>query len=474
MRFHTMNHRALALGLACLAFLASVSPLEAGAQGLRPSQGGGAGRGLSRALPATALPTPGAAVSGTRQADFIVAVVNSEPVTNNEVNARIARVEQNLASQGGTPPPRELLAREVLERLILEKILLQQARETGIRVDDYAVGQAEQNVARQNSVSVQEMHRRLAADGIDAKRFREELRNQLLVQRLRERDLESRVRVSDVEVEQYLREQQGSGDPANFSINLGHVLVRVPEDATPAVVAERQARAQAAADKARAAGADFAAVAREYSDASEGQRGGQLGLRPADRYPELFIESTLKAPVGGVVGPVRSPAGFHVLKVLEKTSPGMAAVVTQNHVRHILLRTNAQLTEAAAASRLAEYRRRILAGQATFEAMAREHSQDGSAKEGGDLGWAAPGRYVPEFEQAVEALQPGQISEPLVSRFGVHLIQLVERRETPLTPREQRDMARDAVREKKLEDAYTAWAQEQRGRAYVEYRDPPQ
>ncbi len=471
-----MNHRAFALGLACLTFLASLSPLQAGAQGLRPSGGGsGSAMGLSRTLPAATLPKPGnSAAPAIRQADFIVAVVNSEPVTNNEVNARVARVQQGIASQGGQMPPHDVLAREVLERLILEKILLQQARESGIRVDDYAVGQAEQNVARQNGVTVDEMHRRLAADGIDAKRFREELRSQIMVQRLRERDLESRVRVSDVEVEQYLRERQNSADPAKYSINLGHVLVRVPEDASPAVEAAAKARAQAAADKARAPGADFAAVAREYSDAPEGQRGGQLGLRTADRYPELFLDATAKAPVGGVVGPVRSPAGFHVLKVIEKTSAGMPAVVTQNHVRHILLRTNAQMSETAAAARLAEYRRRIETGQATFEALAREHSQDGSAKQGGDLGWAAPGRYVPEFEQAVESLQPGQVSEPVVTRFGVHLIQLVERREAPLTPREQRDLARDAVREKKLEDAYVTWAQEQRGRAYVEYREPPQ
>ena len=248
----------------------------------------------------------------------------------------------------------------------------------------------------------------------------------------------------------------------------------MPENASAAVVDAAQARAQAAAEKARVSASDFAALAREYSDAPEGKQGGQLGLRPADRYPELFIDAARKLPVGGVAGPVRSAAGFHVLKVLERTSAGMQAMVTQNHVRHILLRTNAQLNEATAAARLADYRRRILTGQASFEALAREHSQDGSAAQGGDLGWAAPGRYVPEFEQAVQTLQPGEVSPPVVSRFGVHLIQLVERREVPLTPREQRELARDAVREKKLEDAYTTWAQEQRARAYVEYREPPQ
>ena len=179
-------------------------------------------------------------------------------------------------------------------------------------------------------------------------------------------------------------------------------------------------------------------------------------------------------PVGGVAGPVRSGAGFHVLKVLERSQGVLPATVLKNHVRHILLRTNPQQNEAAAAQRLADYRRRIERGEATFEALAREFSQDGSAKQGGDLGWAAPGRYVPEFEQVVESLQPGQISEPLVSRFGVHLVQLLDRREVPLTPREQRELARNALQEKKLEDAYVTWAQEQRARAYVELRDPPQ
>lgn len=473
-RFRTMNHRAIALGIASAAFWATLVPLHASAQGLRPASGGTAGTGLSRAMAAPTLPAATRSTGGVRQADYIVAVVNFEPVTNNEVSARIARVALNIQSQGGQMPPHDLLAREVLERLILEKILLQQARETGIRVDDYAVDQAEKNVANQNGLTIEELRRRLMADGFDPKGFRDELRNQMLVQRLRERDLESRVRVSDVEVEQYLQDKQGSDEAQNSAINLGHVLIHVPEGAAADVVAAAQARAQAAADKARAPGADFAAIAREYSDAAEGRQGGELGLRPTDRYPELFLDATAKTPVGGVVGPVRSPAGFHVLKVLEKSNGSAAAMITQNHARHILLTTSAQLSESAAAERLLEYRRRIEMGQATFEGLAREYSKDGSAKQGGDLGWASPGRYVPEFEQALANLRPGQISDPVVSRFGVHLIQLVERRDVALTAREQRDLARDAVREKKLEDAYTTWAQEQRARAYVEFREPPQ
>ena len=468
---HTMKSRLLALGLVCLASLASQG---AGAQGVRTPGAAGVGVGRKPPPAAPAPQAPAAAASlAPRQADFIVAVVNSEPVTNHEVRLRLARLQRQVASQGGAQPPQELLAREALEQLILERAQLQLAREAGITVDDLAVEQAEQSVARQNEVTVPEMHRRLAADGIGREQFRQELRRQLTQQRLREREVDARVRVSDHEIDQYLREQGTGADQAQVDLNLGHILVAVPEGASPAQVAERQARAQAAADKARAGG-DFAALAREFSDAADAGAGGLMGLRPADRYPELFVQATQAVPVGGVAGPVRSGAGFHVLKVVDKPRSGMPATVVQSHARHILLRTGAQLSETAAAERLAEYRRRVQAGQADFADLAKEHSQDGSAKQGGDLGWSNPGSYVPEFEEAMNALKPGEISTPLVSRFGVHLIQLLERRETRLNPREQREMVRQMVRQKKIEDAYAVWAQELRGRAYVEYRDPPQ
>jgi len=458
-----MNPRAFAIGLVCLASFVSQG---AGAQGVRLPGAGGA------RVPATVIPPSASAGSATRQADFIVAVVNAEPVTNHEVRMRLARLQRQIAGQGGAQPPRDLLAREALEQLILERAQIQLARESGIVVDELAVDQAEQSVARQNEVSTAEMYRRLAADGVPREQFRQELRRQLMQQRLRERDVDARVRVSEQEIDQFLREQSSGADQAPLELSLGHVLVSVPEGASPAQVAERQARAQAVADKVRAGG-DFAALAREFSDAQDAAAGGLMGLRTADRYPDLFVEATQALPVGGVAGPVRSGAGFHVLKVIDKSRAGMPTTVTQSHARHILLRASAQLTETAAAERLQDYRRRIQAGQADFAALAREHSQDGSAKQGGDLGWSNPGAYVPEFEEAMSRLQPGEIAEPLVSRFGVHLIQLLERRETKLNPREQREMVRHAVRQKKIEEAYATWAQEVRGRAYVELRDPP-
>lgn len=458
-----MNPRAIAIGLVCLASFVSQGAV---AQGVRLP--GASGMGGVR------LPAPGTeAPAGPRQADFIVAVVNSEPVTNSEVRTRMGRLQRQVARQGGAQPPQELLAREALEQLIQELALVQLARESGIVVDDLAVDQAVQSVARQNEVSADEVYRRLAADGVARDTFRQELRRQLMQQRLREREVDARVRVSEPEIDQFLREQANGAGALPTEIQLGHVLVSVPEGASPAQVATAQARAQAVADKARAGG-DFGALAREFSEAPEASAGGLMGLRPADRYPDLFVEATKTLPVGGVAGPVRSGAGFHVLKVVDKTRAGMPTTVTQSHARHILLRTSAQLTETAAAERLADYRRRVLAGQADFAALAREHSQDASAKQGGDLGWSNPGSYVPEFEETMNALNTGDISQPLVSRFGVHLIQLIERREIRLTPREQREMVRQVVRQRKIEEAYATWVQEVRGRAYVELRDPPQ
>ena len=434
------------------------------AQGLRLSNDLGSPRGN--------LPAP--AAGQQRTADFIVALVNSEPVTNNEVRQRLLRVEQQIAQEGTAMPARDVLVREVLEQIINERAQAQQATELGITVDEAAVTQAEQSVAAQNQLTPDALRRRLAAEGIDINRFRNDLRNQILLQRVRERQVDSRVRVTDADIDDLIRERQGSNDLASLEMNLAHVLVTVPEGASPERVQELQARAQGVADRARG-GADFADLAREFSDAPERANGGLFGMRAANRLPALFVDATRSLNTGAVAGPLRSPAGFHVLKVIEKRQAGMPdANVTQTRARHILLRPGAQLSQAEAVSRLAGYRQQIASGQATFEALAREHSQDGSASQGGDLGWAGPGMFVPEFEQAMNALRPGEMSAPLVSRFGVHLIRVEERRQATLSQREQREMVRGLAREKKIDDALRVWAQDTRGRAFVEYRDPPQ
>ena len=303
-----MIHRFMALTVVSLSLLVT---LPVSAQGLRPASG--------------------AAVSTqpvvARQADYIVAVVNSEPITNSEVQREVQRLTQQIAQQRRPAPDSKDLARQVLESLIIQKTQLQLARESGVRVDEATIDQSVQNIARQNQMEVAELQRRLAADGVVLAQFRAQLRDQLLLTRLREREVEPRVRVSDQELDQYLREPQNNSDPADQEINLAQLLVTVPETATPGQVAALQAKAQRALERARA-GEDFVALVRELSDASDRATGGQLGLRAVNRYPPLFLQATNTLGVGELSALVRSDAGFHILKVLEKNSAGMPATMT--------------------------------------------------------------------------------------------------------------------------------------------------
>lgn len=409
-----------------------------------------------------------------QQADFIVAVVNSEPITNSEVRAEVLRASQQLAQQRQTVPPPAELRRLVLERMVNDRAQLQMARETGIRVDDAAIDQAEQAVARQNQVDVAGLRLRMAKDGMDATRVREQLRDQLLLTRLHEREVDARIRISDVDVDRAFQDQQASNaDPFAQDINLAHLLVAVPEKANAEQAAALFLQAKKILDRIRA-GEDFALLVQELS-AADRTNGGQLGLRRADRYPPSFVVATQNLKAGEVSEIVRSGAGFHILKVLEKRAPAaMTRTVVQSHARHILLRVTPQLTQAAALARLADFKKRIQAGTATFQSLARENSQDGSAAQGGDLGWASPGMFVPEFDEAMNRLTEGQVSDPVVSRFGVHLIELIERRRVELSPREVRELVRNQLHEARYEEAFTTWAQDVRARAFVEFREPPQ
>jgi len=406
--------------------------------------------------------------------DYIVAVVNSDPITNGEVRTATQRLLRELTQQRAAVPPMDELRRRVLERLINERAQLQVAAENGVRVDESAVDQAEQAVARQNQIDVAELRRRVAKDGIDAKQFRSQLRDQITLARLHEREVEARLRISEGDIDAAIAEQQVSNtDPQAQEINLANLLVAVPERASAEQVAELQQKAEKILARLRA-GEDFAALVQELSSADRAN-GGQLGLRRADRYPPSFVTATQGLAVGGISDIVRSGAGFHILKVVEKRVPSsLGRTVVQSHARHILLRLSPQLTQAAAIAQLSDFRKRIESGSATFQALAREHSQDGSAAQGGDLGWVAPGAFVPEFEEPMNRLADGQISQPVVSRFGVHLIQLIERRRVEMSEREVRESIRAKLRESRYEGAFANWAQDVRGKAFVEYREPPQ
>ncbi|MEY4909280.1 MAG: hypothetical protein RL260_2998 [Pseudomonadota bacterium] len=414
-------------------------------------------------------PIDALAQAARRSGDYIVAVVNQELVTNSEVQQRLLRAEQEAASSNTRLPDRDTLMRDLLDQLIDERAQLGAARDGGARVDEAEIDRAVTNVAAQNKITVQQLRERLRTEGMDFVRFRNNLRDQILLERVREREVQSRIRINDADIESWLVQQREKNGAAT-EYNIAQILLSVPENATPAVVTQRRAQGVALLQRLRS-GEEFAALVREASDGGK-DRGGEIGLRRADKLPDLFIEAVGPLRVGEVAPQVlRSGAGFHVVKLIERREA--ALTVAQQHARHILLLLGPKLTQDAAIRRLAGYKRQIEAGTAKFDDLARQHSEDGSAASGGDLGWASPGQFVPEFEQAMSALRPGSIAEPMVSRFGVHLIQLLERRDQRLEPREQREMARAALREQKAEDAYADWAREVRARAYVELRDPP-
>ena len=403
--------------------------------------------------------------------DFIVAVVDSQPITNHEVNVRAKLMLQQLnEQQKSVASPKEIL-KTSLEKLITEKALLQHAKEVGISVEDDAVSAAEQRLAAQNQTSVEALHKKVVAEGKSIASFRLGLKEQITLQRLSERNVPGRIKVSEIELDQAVRQRQNASIDTNPDIELGHVLIAVPERASEPEIAALQTKAESVLASLKR-GDDLARVAKEFSNGAERDKGGLMGVRPANRYPTLFVDATKILNVGDATL-VRSGAGFHVLKLVSKRASNIVTV-TQTHPRHILLRPGGQLSQTTARAQLAEYKRQIEAGKADFAKLAREHSQDASGPDGGDLGWVAPGMFVPEFEEVMNKLQIGQMADPLVSRFGVHLIQVLERREAPISERELRDMARNNLREKKFDETYQLWAQEVRGRAYVEYRDAPQ
>jgi peptidyl-prolyl cis-trans isomerase SurA len=403
--------------------------------------------------------------------DYIVAIVDAAPITNHEVNLRAPGLKDQLAKQGRPVLTGTALLNATLERLVVEKALLQHAKEFGITIEDDAVDQAEQRMAAQSQITVATLHKKIKSEGTSVERFRQDLRDQLVLQRLTDRNVPSRIKISDIEIEQAIRSRQTVNESTNPDIDLGHVFVAVSEKASAADISAAEAKAQTALAHLKR-GDDLARVAKEFSDSADREKGGLMGLRSASRYPTLFVDVTKNLSTGDVTL-VRSGAGFHVLKLVTKRSSNVVTV-TQTHPRHILLRPGGQLSQTTARAQLAEYKRQIEAGKADFSKLAREHSQDGSAAEGGDLGWVSPGMFVPEFEEVMDKLQPGQIADPTISRFGVHLIQVLERREAPVSERELREFARNSLREKKFDETYQLWSQEVRGRAYVEYRDAPQ
>ena len=398
--------------------------------------------------------------------DRIVAVVNDEVITQFDLALRTKLAVAQLSRQGTALPPAEVMERQVLERMISDRVQLQMAKETGIRIDDGQLEKILSRIAADNKMTLPQFREAIERDGLAFARFREDLRDEVLIGRLREREVDSRIVVTESEIDNFLKNSAAQG--SNDELSLAHILVRVPEGASPEQLAERRARAEQALGQVKA-GTDFGQVAAAFSDAPDALKGGAMGARPADRWPTLFSDAARGLKVGQVSPVLRSPAGFHVIRVVDRKVGGSSVLVQQTRARHILIRVNELVSEADANQRLRGLKERIENGT-SFGELARLHSDDGSAARGGELGWISAGDTVPPFERAMNQLKINEVSDPVRSDFGVHLIQVTERRSEDLSSERQRLVARQALRARKADEAYQEWVRQMRDRAFVNLR----
>ena len=398
--------------------------------------------------------------------DRIVAVVNDDVIVESEMGKRLDEVRRQLSQSGTAQPPEEALRRQVLERLIIDRLQLQMAERNGIRVDDTELNQAIERIARGNNLSLRQFRDVLANDGYDFGEFREQVRNEILLTRVRQRAVERRVNVTTQEVDNYLstQTQQSAGNEYRIS----HILIAVPEAASTDEIDAAQTKAEEVLTRLRA-GADFAAVAAEISDGQQALQGGDLGWRNERELPTIFSEQVRQLEKGGLSQPIRSPSGYHIVKVEDLRSDSRF-VVTQTHARHILVRSGGVIADEEIRTRLAKLKERIDNGE-SFADLARASSDDtGSANRGGDLGWLNPGDTVPAFERAMQPLTQGEVSEPFRTQFGWHIVQVLERRNFDDTDQVRRAKATEAIRQRKLDEEVQSWLRQIRDEAYVEVR----
>jgi peptidyl-prolyl cis-trans isomerase SurA len=400
------------------------------------------------------------------EADRIVAVIGDEVITSYDLRARLDEAVKQLKKQGTPLPPADVLERQLLERMIIDRIQLQFARETGLKVDDAQLDQAIGRIAAGNRMTPQQFRLALEKDGVNYARFREEIRDEMTTVRLREREVDSKLVISDGEVDLYLANQASAG--GGEEVQLAHILLRAPESASPEQLQKLRQRGEQALKRAKA-GENFAQLTASFSDAPDALQGGNLGWRPLERLPQIYAEAAVRMKPGDVSDLLRSSAGFHIIKLLGKRGGSAPASIQQTHARHILIKVNEVVSETEARRKMENLRERLVNG-GDFAELARLYSQDGSAAKGGDLGWVSPGDTVPEFEAAMDALKVKEFSQVVQSPFGMHLIQVLERRQRDVSAERQRAAARQALRERKLDDAYQDWLRQIRDRAYVEVR----
>lgn len=409
----------------------------------------------------------GRAPASPVEADRIVAVVNDEVITLYDLRSRLETALSQLKQQGTPLPPRDVLERQMLERLVVDRVQLQLARDTGLRIDDSQLDQALGRIAASNKMNLGQFRQALERDGIPYAKFREQVREEMTVARLREREVDNRLVISDAEVDNFLEAETAKGGNAD-EVQVAHILLRAPEGASPEQLQRLKAKADQVMDRLRR-GEDFSQLAASFSDAPDALQGGVLSPRPIDRLPAIFAEAVVKMRPGEISPILRSANGFHIVKLVGRKGGLSLPPVQQTHARHILIRVNELVSESDARHKMTGLRDRLQHG-GDFAELARLFSQDGSAAKGGDLGWIYPGDTVPEFERAMNGLAINEISQPVQSPFGFHLIQVLERRTQDVSDERKRMAARQALRERKLDEAYQDWLRQIRDRAYVEYR----
>jgi peptidyl-prolyl cis-trans isomerase SurA len=397
--------------------------------------------------------------------DQIVAVVNEDVITLSELQARMQEMMVQLQQKGAKPPPQEILREQVLERMISKRLQLQTASRLGLSVDDSTVTKAIANIAETNNITLLQLREVLERDGISFPIFREQLREDILINRLKQKEVINRIVITDQDVDNFLAREIGS-QRQRAAVHLQHILIATPEGAAPDDVQAAKEKAQSVYDELKQ-GADFSEMAMRVSDSRQALEGGDLGWIETSRIPSLFTQLVDELNPGAISEPIRNASGYHIVKLVE-VKGGQKLIVKQTHARHILINTNEIVSDSEASHRLETLRERIVNGE-PFETLARSHSDDkASAIRGGDLGWTSPGDLVPQFEEQMDALPLGEISQPFKTPFGWHIVQPLERRQHDNTQKALRNKARQAIQKQKSEEAIELWLRRLRDEAYVE------
>lgn len=399
--------------------------------------------------------------------DRIIAVVDQSVITEQELTDRIKTVNAQLEKQGTALPSAETLQKQILERLIVDSLQLQLANQSGIKVDDTQLDKTVDRIATQNKLTVDEFKKALEADGLSMRKFREDIRGEITIARLRERDVDNKITVSDGEIDNYLTTQANRGDEQD-EFEIAHILVRSPEDSSPDDLEKVRAKTEKAMQEL-SSGKDFTQVSASYSDAPNALEGGKLGWKNSTQIPALFLDALKSMQVGEISQPLRSPNGFHILKLTNRRGGVSTLMIDQTRARHILIKLTEVVSEKDGKQKMDTIKERLDNG-VKFEEMARQYSEDGSSSNGGDLGWVNPGDTVPQFEKAMNELGLSEISEPVRSPFGWHIIQVLERRKQDMSKEAARLKARQEIRARKSDEAYQDWVRELRDRAFVELR----